>query len=124
MNMEQWLAKLLSLVNDVADEEYQKRVWIEGKGPEASSFDEDMCMIFDDYRLDEFIAECQEKGLYAGKIDKLELLRKALDKFIDKTKSREDPRKIISNPDWVKIREMAGETLRAFGFNPKSAAQI
>jgi hypothetical protein len=50
-----WLKAILQCIIELCDKEFQKRVWIEGKGPEISSFDELMCRLFDDYDFEKSI---------------------------------------------------------------------
>jgi hypothetical protein len=55
---------LLGAIRSLGDPAYQQRVWIEGRGPEVSSFDEIANQIFDDYGIDRILAmEPRQSGL-------------------------------------------------------------
>ena len=42
------LNEFLKNISHISDEEYQKRIWIRGEGPECDDFDETVCHFFDD----------------------------------------------------------------------------
>ncbi len=44
----QILQSVLETIEIISNKEYQERVWIQGKGPEVSDFDEVCCNFFQD----------------------------------------------------------------------------
>ena len=48
IDREQILISVLETIKDISDKEYQRRVWIEGRGPECHDFDEAVCDFFGD----------------------------------------------------------------------------
>ncbi len=115
----QILDSFLENLAGISDKEYQKRVWIEGKGPECDDFDETVCDFFD---LGEPIFD-NYKGY--GITDSQYLLlikfRKELDAFLSgPNQIHYLPREFIDIPEWKKIMEMAKEVLKAFHYEKKT----
>ena len=106
MNTEQWLENILSVVRDLADAEYQDRVWVRGTGQQVDSLTEAYCRLFDDYRLDDFISLCTEKKLITDmQRSVLFSLRNKLNEFkYDEDLTDEE---IIRDPRWQSVRELS-----------------
>ena len=115
MEIDEWLRKVLGVVADIGDREFQERVWIRGEGPEVSSFDEIMCTLFDDSQLDALIDECRSLGLHKEGIDGLAGLRDALNAYPDR-EDRSSDAEIVRDPKWIEITERANEVLARFPF--------
>jgi hypothetical protein len=62
MGRETWLRRILDATRDLADERYQERVWVRGKGPEVDSSTEALIRLIDDYDLATFIAEAANRA--------------------------------------------------------------
>jgi hypothetical protein len=43
--------RIIECLKELADESFQRRVWLASSGPEVSSFDEAVCGLFDDSGL-------------------------------------------------------------------------
>lgn len=50
-----WAEAISEILDEFSDPEYQKRIWLQGKGPEVSSFGEAMCGLFDDLDFKGFL---------------------------------------------------------------------
>ena len=107
----QILDSFLENLAGISDKEYQKRVWIEGRGPECDDFVETVCDFFDlgEYIFDNYegynITEPQQKILNE--------FRKEFKAFSDE---KDFPEKFIDTPEWTKITEMAKEILKVFNY--------
>lgn len=95
----------------VSDKDYQKRVWIDGRGPEVHSFDEAVCDFFD---LGEYIfAHPQSYNLTD---EQFSLLTKFRKRFQDFSNDNDFPEEFINTPEWNEITQMAKEVLKAFHY--------
>ncbi len=95
----------------LSDQEYQRRVWIEGRGPEIHSFDEAVCDFFD---LGEYIfAHPQSYGLTDAQF---RLLTKFRERFIIFADDNDFPEKFIDTSGWEEIIQMAKEILKSFKY--------
>ena len=98
----------------ISDKEYQKRVWIEARGPEVHDFDEAACDFFD---LGECIFNNHESyGITDNQYNLLIKFRNEFEAFSDKNNWPDD---FIDTPEWAKIMEMAKEVLKAFNYQKK-----
>ncbi|MTK64546.1 MAG: hypothetical protein F8N15_08505 [Methanobacterium sp.] len=113
-NNDDWVSFIIGIVEEFASAEFQLRVWVDGRGPEVSSFEEAVCQFFDsnvDSLLDE---QWRQIGLSTDQHDSLKKFRDALRKFSDTTPPISKPRDIISHPMWPEIRALASNTLMSF----------
>ena len=55
INIELWRHNMTEAVREIADDEFQRRVWL-GAGPEVSSPDEAYNMLLDDFQFEAFLA--------------------------------------------------------------------
>lgn len=105
----QILEEFLKILFILSDKHYQKRIWIEGHGPEVHSFDEAVCDFFD---LGEYIfANPQSYGLTDAQ---LKLLTKFRDEFETFADENDFPAEFIDTFEWAKIMDSAKGILRAF----------
>jgi hypothetical protein len=114
MDRETWLRRILEATRDLADENYQQRVWVRGEGPEVDSSTEAICRLVDDYDLPRFLAEAAKKAwLSKSQLTALERLDAALARDAGNGENAEDAIR-TQNPEWRKIRKLAKATLEAF----------
>ena len=93
----------------IYNKEYQKRVWIEGKGPECDDFDDTVC---DFFGISDSIIENYK---VFGITDKQRQLLIAFSKKFRIFSDEHDwPQEFIDTPEWTRITEMAKEVLKAF----------
>lgn len=57
------LKSLLDVISTISDLEYLESIWIKGLGPECSSFEETMCIFFDDFNAEEILINKKIMGL-------------------------------------------------------------
>lgn len=112
------LNQFLINISGISDVEYQKRVWIQGKGPECDDFDETACHFFDDG--DPIIENYKDYGITDKQYHLLVKFRNEFDAFCRGPALRYYlPQKFIETPEWEKIMEMAKEVLEAFNYPSK-----
>lgn len=95
----------------ISDKEYQKRVWIEGRGPECDSFVEAVCDFFD---LGEYIFD-NPQG-YNLTDNQYKLLMKFRNEFRVFSDENDWPEEFIDTPKWEKIMNLAKEVLKSFNY--------
>ncbi len=103
------LNQFLINISGISDKEYQKRVWIQGEGPECDDFDETVCHFFDDG--DPILDKYKEFGITD---DQYHLLKKFRDNFESFSDDNHWPPEFIDSPEWEKIMKQAKEILTAF----------
>ena len=103
------LNEYLKIVFHFSDKDYQKRVWIENKGPECQAFDDAVCDFFDigDPILDKY----EKFGVSKFQFDLLEEFRSQFERF---SAAHDLPQLFIDTPEWDKIVGMAKQVLAAF----------
>ncbi|MGE3622547.1 MAG: hypothetical protein AB7H77_01555 [Bdellovibrionales bacterium] len=109
-----WTENILRLVEEFSSEEFQKRVWVTGETLYRSSYAEALCQFFD-MKVDQLIdVEWRQVGLSESQRNKLALFRDALNMFNDKLPKNTSSESIINSADWVRIRQLAKESLEEF----------
>lgn len=105
------LNEFLRHLSHMQDKEYQRRIWIQNKGPECQAFDDAVCDFFDigDPILENYKAFRITKAQY-------KVLKKFRDKFRDFSDENDLPEEFIDTPEWSRIMEMAKEVLKAFDY--------
>jgi hypothetical protein len=115
MDHETWLKSLLSVIRDLADEQYQERVWVRGQGPEVDSSTEAICRLFDDYDFEGFLAHCSKTRLLSSsQREALQTFAAAARQFASRNHDRLDDAARISTPEWRELRALAQQALEPF----------
>ncbi|HEV3270317.1 MAG TPA: hypothetical protein VGZ69_06700 [Candidatus Rhabdochlamydia sp.] len=112
INRKQILEEFLKNLHRISNKEYQRRIWIEGRGPECHGFDEAVCDFFGDG--DPIMENYKDFGITESQYY---LLKKFQDAFRDFSDENDFPQLFIDTPEWEKIMEMAKEVLKAFKFH-------
>lgn len=112
INRKQVVKEFLRNLYRISDKEYQKRIWIEGAGPECHDFDEAVNDFFGDG--EPILANHQDYGLSQSQF---RVLKKFYDEFRIFANDNDFPEEFIDTPEWDKIRAMAKEVLKAFHHN-------
>jgi hypothetical protein len=108
INKYEWLKNVLNTLKEIADPEFQQRVWVDGAGPEISDWTEVMCKLFDDFHFDDFIdIDWQQFGLSSESHQLLVQLREQLNNYEEKETNAE----IVADPKWQEISKFAGNVL-------------
>lgn len=123
MTKSQWIENILAIVKQISDAEYQKRAWINYEFNYPCHFEEMISKLYDDGDLRNFIDNYSKKFTITEKqIESLKTLCKELDDYCDRpdiyidnvSYKKFDEKKILSDPEWHKIRNLAKEVLKAF----------
>ena len=105
------MSTFLSILDNISDKAYQKRIWITGEGPEVDDFDETVCHFFQEG--DAIIENYKEFGLTEHQH---QLLKKFRDAFTDFADRHDLPEEFIDSPEWSKIMDLAKDVLKSFNF--------
>ncbi len=98
-------AMILECLGELADIQFQERVWVRGEGPELSSLQEAWCTLFDDSCLSMVLGK---RPVYSESID-LDILK--LDKELENIDLTKSIKLIVESSDWKRISNRA-EKLR------------
>jgi hypothetical protein len=121
MDRETWLRRILDATRDLADERYQERVWVRGKGSEVDSSTEALIRLIDDYDLAAFTAEAEKRAWVSNaQLTALQRLEAALTRYVVNGKNADDATRLQS-PGWQRIRKLAKATLDTFTTSAASA---
>src|SRR5579871_2566870 len=119
INRKEVVRGFLQNIYCISNKEYQKRIWIEGAGPECHSFDEAVNDFFGDG--DPILENYQDYGLTKVQF---ELLQKFRDEFNIFQKRNHFPEEFIDSPEWAKIMDSAKEVLKVFNYQSENRKQI
>ena len=115
-----WLNGIQNAIQEIANSEFQERVWVRGEGPEVSSFTEAICRLFDDYNFDDFLDEHWHIfGLSSQLYRMLRKLRNLLNEYEEKETDAE----IVKDEKWDEIREYAKDVLQEFDRELKAVSR-
>ena len=111
-----WLKIILRRISGVSDKEYQKKIWIEGRGPECDDFDETSEYILGDGR--DILKEYKSFGITEEQHHLLKNFRDHYEAFCDGPALEHYylPERFIDTPEWTTITELAKEVIKAFNY--------
>ncbi|MBF5060196.1 hypothetical protein [Candidatus Neptunochlamydia vexilliferae] len=95
-------------ISHISDKERQRRVWINGEGPD---FDEAVCYFFD--IGDPILENYEDYGITEKQHQTLKRLRDEFETFSD---DHYWPTQFIDTPEWEEIISLAKEVLKEFGY--------
>jgi hypothetical protein len=99
------------VVGGFADVAYQRRVWIEARGPEESSYSDDVVTL-DDAEPHVLLSNWAEMGLDLRGADKFAEFVTLVDNFVKEYPlPTSDPEDVISAPGWSRIVQAASDLL-------------
>lgn len=98
-----------SALHELADADYQQRVWVTGSATEVSSMNEAAAALFNDSGLDEAL-ETNSVTFSLGIDAELREFRGKLRSFLH-AQDRRGTLAVITSPDWSDLREKAGRIL-------------
>lgn len=105
-----WSKNIFKAIKEISDLERQKLIWM-GKLPNlASSFIEDINVLYDDNEFQLFI-EYLKKSNDKLLSDKLDELKKQIDKYDEGEKTEVE---ILSDPQWIAITEKAKKIINVW----------
>ena len=111
-----WLNTVLCRIQGVSDKAYQKRVWINGIGPECDDFDETSEYILGDAR--DILKEYPLFGITNQQYHLLKKFRDEYEAFCDLPDLiYYIPERFIDTPEWTRLTELAKEVIKAFDYH-------
>jgi hypothetical protein len=112
MEYDDWINSIVTVLEEFASQEFQKRVWLRGEGPEVSSYEEVVNRFFDDYAINELIdVEWRQAGLTEEVRKTLTTFRNTLEEFNELVPVLPHPKDILRNSKWPQVRKAAQDTL-------------
>ena len=105
MKIENWHKNIMASLHELADADFQERIWVRGEGPEVSSYVEAVCQLYDDSGLTELLQD-KSKPVISLQVDNI--LRE-LSSELDGIDSQMSAKDILEHPRWPKIRELADQ---------------
>jgi hypothetical protein len=111
--MENFLLKTFA----ISSKDFQRRVWIQGIGPECDDFDENVIVFF---QYSEWLL--QEPDKYRLNSNQVKLIKRLVEKyaaFCDKSDLDLDyymPERFIDFPEWTEITEIAKKVIDSFNY--------
>jgi hypothetical protein len=112
------LDSVLRKISHIGDKDYQRRVWINGEGPECDDFIETVCVFF--HVVEIVLERPKEFGLHDDCLHTLEKFFELFEKFSDEN---DLPQLFIDTLEWTKITIMANEVLAAFGYKNRNSSE-
>jgi hypothetical protein len=97
-------------LTELADADYQRRVWTATSGPEVGSFSEAISRLYDDSGLGDALDADRE--VYGPELDGM---LRSLATAIDGIDGRRPPAELIEDPHLVSVRRQAASILRRIG---------
>ncbi|MBE9155237.1 hypothetical protein IQ265_00035 [Nodosilinea sp. LEGE 06152] len=112
MNVQLWQEKIVEVLKDIADEEFQREAWFE-QGDKVSSPEELYCNLLEDFVFEEFI-EKQESLLSNIQLIWARELISKMRAFKGKIFSCSDPKEILDDERWREISQLADHLKATF----------
>jgi hypothetical protein len=107
----QILEGFIDIFTRIASKEYQKRVWINGVGPEVDDFDDTVCDFFQE--SDSIIENYKDFGITEDQYHYLKNFYAVFRAFADQNNW---PPKFIDSLEWDRITKMAQKVLQSFHY--------
>ena len=105
------LSNVIECLRELSDIEFQRRVWVDGSGPDVSSFEELICQLFDDTGLDDAIESGAARDELGEEIaTRLQDLDSAIAR-IDRSLSAD---LLVEHPAMEDVRQLASTVLSQF----------
>lgn len=124
MEYQDWLNAIVAVLEELASQEFQERVWLRGEGPEVSSYEEAVNRFFDDYATNELIdVEWRQAGLTDDERKILATFRDTLDEFNELVPVLPHPREVLGNSKWPRVRRAAQDALNELKKRTKKSGE-
>jgi hypothetical protein len=110
-----WIRNIFDPISEIADSQYQYRAWILNEVHDYCSFEDTICKLYDDARFDSFVT----KGVIDMEfppelISKLKKFEDMLDQYVDDNSTWDEEAKVINDPEWHKVSQVAKELVSDF----------
>lgn len=105
------LEGFIDIFTRISSLEYQKRVWVNGNGPEVDDFDDTVNDFFGE--CDSILENYKDFGIRKDQFESLIKFRDAFSAFSHKN---DWPNEFIDSPEWKTITKMAQDILALFNY--------
>jgi hypothetical protein len=127
--IKKWTNDIIGIIAQLADLDFQKKAWIEGKTWLSISLDETSCQLYDDSSFRHFLKECaNENWLTEPLLEKLKKFDTDFNKYIDDHSTHYYAvLEMQTDPEWHKIQRFAHEILEDFktlGYHPPDLTKL
>jgi hypothetical protein len=112
MSYEQWLARIVEAVRDIASREFQQEGWFPA-GKVVSSPDEVYQVLIEDCTFDLFF-QTYGSRFTEDQMRSANQLRSILQQYYDRMPKHPDPLQVLSDPQWDAVRQAAQKFVQAF----------
>jgi hypothetical protein len=113
-----WIKNILNLIKDYSDYEDQREVWLGLSRIKVSSYDEELCMLFDDNEFDSFILEWKKGGKDKKTLDEMIRFRDMLNYYEDNIHQRDwTDEKVLNGLEWQKVVGQAKKVVNVWKIN-------
>ncbi len=110
-----WIENITDSLKEIASAEFQEKGWVRNEIHDYCTFVETACRLFDDNDVAGFLDHAEEFGLSEEQIQKIYVVCVAFHKYETKHGCYQDPQSIVTDPKWLKIRQMAKDALISLG---------
>ena len=111
-----WVNNIINAISQIADLEFQKKAWVEGRSYLSISLDETACQLYDDSAFRNFLKE-SAKGSWLPEtlLDKLRKFNIDFERYMDDHGTHYLVQmEMQTDPEWHKIQCLAQEVLEDF----------
>lgn len=106
------LAEIASLLVEFGDQSYQRRIWLEGAGPEVSCFADAAVGLISGCEIDQVLdVEWEQWGLPDAPRGPLREFRRRLGEFLEVSGSDPPVEALLADPEWQEVRVLAQRAL-------------
>ena len=100
---------IIGLLKNIADKDFQERAWF-NIGPEVSSPDEDICMLYDDHDFENFLNNSSSPLSDTERNAGLKF-NKQFNKYLN-AHDTSHPKVVFESEDWDKIRKATANLIK------------
>lgn len=109
---------LLRNIYWISSQEIQQRIWVIDKNMKIDPFEELMEGFFITSKASMVIRNYKDYEITENQVAKLQELYNHLETYREKTKSEHDLQKILDDPEWQRIQDLAKQIVTLFEFKP------
>jgi hypothetical protein len=114
MSKDPIINEILRIIYTISDKDYQRRIWIQGNGPECDSYDDAVCDFFQLTRA--VLKEYKNYKFTNLQYSLLEQFYKEFERFVDSDRGMDLEQEFIDTPEWNRIIKLAQRLLQIFDY--------
>ena len=110
-----YISFILESISTFASITFQRRIWVEGKGPEVSSYNEALSFVLDEGALFKILAGAwKNAGWSQEQRDAVAYFVELLDRFHDENSPFKRDLDVIEHPEWPEVVAAAQAVITLF----------